>query len=559
MKTGIIYARQSFGVEEGSVSIDVQIDNCRNWAKRNGINIIGIYNDANTSSELYPYCAEGIEACRVDRGFQMWRKEQRTRGRKEYKEGLGKAFEAIASKKPDCLIVNTSNRLGRTATNSNLNNFLTAYLMEHNCSIVEAQSNSITDFGDRIMTAFRAMRDALDYQSVFEKRKSSMESVARRINSFKVVTKAYGTITEKGVIRFDSEKAGIIRYVFDSVCKGTAYSAILNTLNREYRDKTLGRQWYSTNIRNIIKNLVYCGYAKNQQGEVQRATNIPEPIISYSQYLQANKVYREKKAGYQHYNRAGESIHWLPYSGYLYCECGRRMLMQVDDGICYQCVNGKEHKPIRLRINAENHGQDFYLALQPLFLPTCIDSRRRLEASRTINQQLDGLKANLAAKETGLKAKFRMINSDADYDLLKDDIATLKQEIAELKQEIAVAEEQRHDDGEAIAEKIATDICTITAGILLEQDDYQRLLRETVDRITVHAESITILLKDGKTIDLPRIKVDGRGKKVLPYATTDTEINENKKSLRYIITYHGGTENRTLAETDDYVIYIKGK
>ena len=122
-KTALIYARQSFTAngEEQSVSIEVQIENCKRWAKKNNVNVLGIFSDANVSSECFPLCESGIESARCDRAFQKWRAEQRTKGRKEYKEGLGKAFDAIATQHPDYIIVNTTNRLGRSATNSNLN------------------------------------------------------------------------------------------------------------------------------------------------------------------------------------------------------------------------------------------------------------------------------------------------------------------------------------------------------------------------------------------------------------------------------------------------------
>ena len=68
----VIYARQSFGQEQDSTSIAVQLDECRRWAKAHGMQVAGEYSDAQTSSELYPLCEEGVEASRIDRGYQRW-------------------------------------------------------------------------------------------------------------------------------------------------------------------------------------------------------------------------------------------------------------------------------------------------------------------------------------------------------------------------------------------------------------------------------------------------------------------------------------------------------
>ena len=292
--------------------------------------------------------------------------------------------------------------------------------MGNNCSVVDAQSNSITDFSDKLMMAFRAMKDALDYQSVYEKRKSSMESVARRINSYKVVSNAYAVETDKGVIGFNPAMAEAVKYVFEAVCNGETYPAILHTLNTKFKALARGKQWYHTNIMHILENLVYCGYAKNKQGDIARATNIPEPIISYSQFTQANTIASTKKAGYQKYNLKGQKKrNWLPYSGYIECDCGRRMLMSCDNGIVYHCINEGGHIQ-RIRMNAINHNQDFYLAMQALFAIRCIESRKALEASKAIDQTIDQLKSKLASLENSLKAKFRMITTDDDYELLKD-------------------------------------------------------------------------------------------------------------------------------------------
>ena len=95
-KTAIIYARQSFGAEENSLSCELQIKACRAWAERNNVEIIGEYTDANTSSELYPDSDEGRAYATTDREWRRWASKQQTKGRRKYRKGLALAFEQLS-------------------------------------------------------------------------------------------------------------------------------------------------------------------------------------------------------------------------------------------------------------------------------------------------------------------------------------------------------------------------------------------------------------------------------------------------------------------------------
>lgn len=509
-KKCVIYARQSFGSEEGSVSIDVQISACKAWADRNNINIIGIFQDANTSSELYPACTEGIEAARVDRGFQKWKKEQITKGRKQYKEDLGKCFDLIKAEKPDFILIYTSNRLGRSATNSNLNNFITAYLMEYNCSIVDVQNNSVTDFSDKLMMAFRAMKDALDYQGLAEKRKASIDAINKRINSHKVWSNAYGVIMQAGSVVFDPEKADVVRCIYNGILEGTSYNGILTVLNKQYRQLAIGRQFYMTNIYEIASNIVYCGYSRDREGNIDKAVNTPSPIITYTQWQEVQRIMQERKNKAVKYNTKGEGKHWLPYSGMLYCECGRKLTMQIDRGsVAYQCINGNADGEHVSRIKVDDN---FINSLQSLFMISAIRAEKDLFSMRNASNQSDEIRAKITGAEQALKAKMRMIESDEDYELFKDEIRTKKEEIKSLKSQLLEQEAKQSENLDALTETIMQDFQAIASGNTLEKTTYQRLLSKTISKITVFSEKLTVTLIDGISFDLPRIKTDNHGK-----------------------------------------------
>lgn len=563
-KTAVIYARQSFGSEVQSISIENQIENCKRCAEQNGYQVVGIYADKNTSSELYPLTAEGKEAAKIDKGFQRWLSQQITANRKEYKENLGKCFDFIQSNKVNAFICDEMTRLYREADNSYLGGFINSFFIDNAVELVEAKNSKAVDLNNDFERLVAMIKSQIEYTSLKHKRINSMASVAKRINSFKVVTKAYGTSSNNGSISFDAAKAEVIRFVFDGVCSGMSYSAILHTLNTQYISLADGKQFYSTNISNILANLVYCGYAANKAGEVQRAINVPEPIISYAQYQQAQQIVSSKKAGYQKYNLSGQKKrHFLPYSGYLYCECGRRLTVQFDNGIVYKCINADNHGQ-RLRINAANNGQDFMQSLQSLFIINAIQSRKSLENAHNINTDIDNLKAAINSKQTSLKAKFRMIDNDDDFELLKDEIDTLKADIADLKKELLILESQRDVNFEAVQAKIDIDFASLMNGETLSENDYSRLLAATIDKIIVADDAIRVLLTDGNSFELPRITVDGRGKKVLPfsdiYSSSETEDIGGKLHHHicfYCSEHKDGLQGaKELVKTEDYTILL---
>lgn len=565
-KTAVIYARQSFGSEVQSISIDNQIENCKRCAEKNGYQVVGIFSDKNTSSELYPYTADGVEASKIDKGFQRWLSQQITANRKEYKENLGKCFDFIQSNKVNVFICDEMTRLYREADNSYLGGFINSFFIENGVELVEAKNSKSVDLNNDFERLVAMIKSQIEYTSLKHKRINSMASVSKRINSFKVVSNAFGVIASNGIISFDADKAKLIKYIYDEICSGATYPAILNTMNKDYIHLAKGKQFYTTNLTSILNNMVYCGYAKNKSGEIQRAINIPEPIISFAQFQQVQKIINTKKASFQKYNLSGQKKrHFLPFSGYLYCECGRRLTVQFDNGIVYKCINADGHNQ-RIRLNAENQGQDFLTSIQSLFIINAIQSRKNLEANKTINNKIDEIKAQIASREKSYKAKFRMIADDADFELLKDDIEAIKKELAELKKDLLMMESQRDVSLDAISAKIETDFAMLMNGEKLAENDYQRLLADTINNIIVEDDSIKINLKDGNCFTLPRIIVDGRGKKILPYSdiysTTDDAENIDSAKMHHLICFYCGEHidglqgAETLVKTDDYSILL---
>lgn len=504
----VIYARQSFGLEQDSTSISVQQEACRKWAVAHGMQIVGEYSDANCSSELYPLCDEGIEASRIDRGFQRWLKEQRTQGRKQYKQGLGEAFRRIAQGGVTHLLVYTRNRLGRTADGSYLEKFLTNYLLEHKVSLVTVQDGTVMDFSDDFMSLVMSIKDTLSYRELREKAKASLASIDKRINSFTKWSNANGVIMKDGQVTFYPEYAEVIRYIYNALVEGATYGTILHKLNTDYRHLVRGKQWYITNVRSILRNPVYCGYMRNREGVLGKAVNIPEPVVSYSIWQRAQEVMEYKRVNGQKYN--GKNHHFLPLSGYLMCPCGRRMTLFVDRGkIAYHCLNGGEHKTA-IYVN-----EDALLTIQNVLMIGLTTSHKRLQSLKTASNMVDDLRAEILRLKASQAAKMRLVETEEDVAVYKPVIDSIKATIRGKQEELTRLEGELSADSSEAQRRLEDDFHSIMEGELLPEDTYMRLMQDCISTITVHADHIDIVTKTGVTIPVPRLEGRHHSKRLM--------------------------------------------
>lgn len=527
MKTAVIYCRQSFGSENESLSIEGQLETCRAYCEKNNITIIGEYCDYNTSSELYPLTEQGIERAIYDDGFQEWKKEQRTPNRKEYKEELGRAFDCIEHNKIDYIVCYDTDRIYRNARNSNLGNYITLFLLNNRCSIVEAHNNSTLDYSDRMQQLVAEFRSAIEYESLHRKRISSIQSIERRKNSFIAVTTAFGTLTKNRRITFDQKHADMIKYIYTAVLEGRSYSEILHIINHKYKHlipyytlkgiRRKAKQFYGTNIVHILTNPIYCGYMRNTDGDLCKARNIDNPPITYSEYIEVQRKMEEKKHGYQKYNlKENKQRHFLPLSGFLRCECGRKLTVSFDNGIVYRCINDGSHT-LRIRTNYNFHCQSLYTTLQGLFIVNCIKSRKQLIDIQNIDSHEDEIKAQIDQKNTEKEVKFKLAKNIEDIELIRPMIDELNKEINRLKNELEEIKTQKEKNYSELREKIEQDFFQIQNLMKLQEHDYKRLLEETIKEIIVSDNAITIHLTDGNQFTIPRITINKRGQKVLPW------------------------------------------
>lgn len=577
VKTAVIYSRQSYGEVNNSLSIEQQIERCIAWCKRNNVEIKGIFKDCNTSSELYPSSKQGIEACAADMGWNRWLKRERIfKNRKQYRKGLADAFTAIEQQHIDFFVVDEVTRFYRNPwATAQLDIFCIEHLVQHGTALVTVADGKIDKLENSVDIAIRRALQAFESSTLMEKAANSKKNRRANINRGIVFSNAYGVDWINKKIHFNEKKAEVIRYVFEAVIKGKTYGEILYTLNTSFISLANGKGFYETSIYNLISNPIYCGYKRLQDGkyiEVQNMDN--SPLISFTMFQKANEVVKSKKdaSGKQKYNvKNADRRHFLPFSGLLRCgNCEKRLTVAFDRGIVYLCNNvhlkhDKRCTPSRIRFDWDMDSDDFLLVFQPLFLIKLQADIYEYRQIANTNREIETLQAEIV----NLKSKMQTIteaflSSSVEDVIFKFTIEKCKQEIVEKENKILtlVSFADKESDKEIQKLNHLTDMIQ-NSERLIPNDDYSRLLRETVKEVIIYEGYIKVILFDGNSFKLPRLKANRRSKK-LPNAESyskfiyEDENDKNKGGYLFpIIKFDcGGNKEETLLETAEYRIVI---
>ena len=254
MAKAIIYARQSSGKDDYSESVERQKENCIALAKKENLEVIGIFSDLNTSGKTYPEGAENIAS--LDNAFNAWFDQQT--GSKKFRNGLGKALTMLAQ--ADYLIVDESTRLYRPVTGSYLENYINNLLIANNVKIMQCKGGSIdyTQFDQKVIQSLK--NQLYDEQIAKGKIKSMQQLKARRDNGFFANGggKAFGTSYDRnnGNITIQDEYVPVIQFVFNSIANYMPTMQVLKALNANY-SSLVAKCFYQSHIYNIASNPVY--------------------------------------------------------------------------------------------------------------------------------------------------------------------------------------------------------------------------------------------------------------------------------------------------------------
>ena len=552
-KKAVIYARQSFGHEENSASIEQQISNCRNWCEKNGITVVGVFEDKNTSSELYDDSIEGHAYAATDAEWLKWDKEQRTKGRKKYKKHLAAAFELLPN--VDFFVTNERTRLYRNPSPlAKLDLYFLSKLKENSVALVEAESNKIDYIDNDIDIAMHRFLATYEMKKLTERKEQSIKVVRAKKEKGITFSNAFATIwdSKNKLLTFDPEKAEAVKYVFNSIVAGKTYAEILHTLNTKYIHLANGKCFYESSIYNIVKNIAYTGMRKNEVGNVIQCINVSNAPISYMQWKKANEIVADKKekSGRQKYNVKGKAKrHFLPLSGYLRCgHCGSKLVMVNDRGIVYFCkktilLHDKQCTASRIRITQGDN--NLLLTLQALFAIKFIEHEdNKLNYNSPDKEKLVTERDNLKNQINLLFDQLTKFNLNED--IFKSKFAENAERLKVLEEKILEAEvaEKNNDDAE---KQVLFDMLRKInfTDELLDDDSYSSLLRETVKEIVVYDDRLKIMLVDNVSFELPRIPLKRKAKGVpLSSAVMFIAPDDNEKKTNYhnAINFYASTE-----------------
>lgn len=336
LKKAIIYCRQSSGKEEDSESIAFQEDSCRKFAAARGIEVINVYQDANTPGRLYPTGAE--ELAMMDTALCSWLKRHTTE--KRFRCGLGEAIAALPE--VDYLLVYDLSRLYRPVQNSYLESYVNSNLVSCKTELISIKEGKIdfANFTDALVSSIKSQVNDNQISLTREKSKKALAKI-QDDGYYCTQPKMYGIRYIGGKereIEVIPEQAEVIRFVYDMVLKRCKYTELLRQLNSRFKGRCSGKCFYDSSWRHIIENPFYSGHMYNSQGALIVAKQmLGKEIVTFEEWQKANEI-----VGIQRGKPPVRKRTSHPFSGLMFCgHCGGRMSILKDkDKICYACLQG---------------------------------------------------------------------------------------------------------------------------------------------------------------------------------------------------------------------------
>ena len=512
METAVIYARQSSGSDDYSESVEVQIRNCRNLAASSNLNVLAIFQDLNVSGKTYP---EGWEVlAQNDFAFQKWFSEQT--GIKRSRKGLGELFRFLPQ--TDYIIVDEITRLYRPLTRSFLEAAVNQRLIEHHVRILQVKGGmlDLAQFDQQLITM---LKNQINDEQIAKQRQKSIEVLNRLRDSGVMPTgvTAWGLRYEPGCKRIsaDPEKIPVVQYIFDALDRRLPYNQIIQEVNLRWPHLFRSCFWEKS-LYLMAAKPIYAGYQYNTAGELIKNRQW-DGVISVAQWLRVQEVMKERRltGGKTHCNYAGETRHWLPLSGLLYCGvCGSRLVTAVDRGkVAYFCQRGyfrgtPECRGARIMVDYDKPELVGLLQMLRQVLPLGILAReKRLNALRREqsgeNEYLERLSA--------LENKILLIGRQFAAGELPESV--YRKLTAELAEKIETMRRKHLRSGGSETELRREDdrLLELRRAIRKKQvphEVFEELLRQALRKVEVHADIVRLIpnMDNVKLPDLRRIR-----------------------------------------------------
>ena len=525
-KKCFVYCRQSSGCSEAenSLSIQQQLTNCLETAKKMDLEVLDVFTDANVSGKTYPAGAAFEQIAAGDRGFQAWFDQQS--GSKKFRAGLGGMMERIGE--VDYVVLDEMTRLQRAAANSFLEQVLTFEFTRAGVKLIQVKGGAL-DLSSFDQNLIQLLKTRVNDEQIANQKRKSMES-RRKLRDAGIFcnVKFFAGVYDGGkTFHFDRGRAEVVRFVFSEFLGGVTFSRIISQVNGLFPGRFgRARCFYASTLRHILGQPLYAGLMYNTERELIRCVNAPPSLISPAEFCEAQRLLTARSRHRCAPRAAGLRNEVLIFSGFLRCAgCGANLLVAYDrQRITYKCRNGDFGGPACCRSSrifiSGGGGEAWGLrsALRPLLAVAWLKRRKKLWGCRAALKRTDLLRDEEKYLRSKIRTAFDLFEADVmDERTYRESVSGAMEKLRLLRATLLELEQ-----GEKRAEDIMKEIAECDRGLLLLQKTdelpdrlYRKLLSGCIDHIDVGAAELRIFSAAGIFV-LPRIDRDGRQRRVCP-------------------------------------------
>lgn len=461
-KNAVIYARYS-SHSQRDVSIEQQVQKCREYAEREGLTVVGIYSDAAMSGKT----------------------DKRPQFQRMMKDSTKGGFSYVIAWK--------SNRMGRNMLEAMIND---VRLMEEGvrCRYVEE------DFGDTASGRF-ALRNMMNVNQFYSE--NMAEDIRRGLmdNASKCMVNVRPPLGykkgEDGRFVIDNKTSPIVQEIFNRLLSGWSYADIAADLNRRGIKTAYGREWNKGSFHAMVKNEMYIGVYKYSSVRIEggvpalldkevfeevqyRLRTKKNPIgrsQNYSEYLLTGKLFcgycKEPMVGASGTGRHGE-LHY-----YYVCQ-GRR-----------KKKNGCKKKNVtREKIERQVIQAIRLYVLQDDVIDNLIAAYERFMDSARNNAELHAMEEELAQNQKAKANLMKAIEMGIITETTKSRLIELEDDIRSLERLIRIQKEisrnlspeqvrffiERFKDGDPDDPQWQRDLIRTFVQEIYLYDDYMKIL-----------------------------------------------------------------------------------
>lgn len=536
----VIYGRQSGGDSEESLSVDSQIDKCRELCEKNGWEIVGIFSDLNTSGRTYPVGAE--EIARNDSAFQEWYRSQ-TKAKK-FRAGLGKALDA----EKDVLVVYDETRLMRPWADTFLESYVRQRLKGIRLYTVKEGEVRFDQFTGRLVNSITNQVEDNQLQTNKRKAKEALDRL--KSQGYKAQgTAPYGYDYDKNTKScYPNAHLFEVREAFRLFNSGLSLSMVCRRINAM---EGVGRRWTMKLLRKTLRLPCYCGLMY-YHGSLQhlKEGQMHELAVSEEEWHRAGSRLDERRQA------PGQRKYAYSLTGLVFCGyCGSAMRIVFSKAFLgpdkprgellhsYWCPSGyfdertkldcslartrySLHEPAELcergfepsydglvgRFNRsmicsttfpELEIKGLYEGIMPLLYPIAL---RGLDDVPAVSEQdLTSMENELSeARRRHSELERLAMEGLLPYDKIASRLRDGRKRLRDLEARRQAMLDELSEHDKLRVQRNANRLMAIRKGVLHPQDWRELFLRD-YDRLVLYASKVVLKRKDGRDIAIPKI------------------------------------------------------